>query len=377
MDGMKIGPDGKLYGPQTALQRLVRVDVDTGALEVLQTGFGTAFFAVAFGSTDDRLYGVETNAVDGTETGVVYQFDRTAQTRQVIAKVPHGIDNLVFEPNGRLFVSSNGTGEITEVLPHGRLRALRRDLLASPEGIVVDDAAGTLHVVNGRLIATLDASTGEVLNTQAAPGFSTFSIAADGDNYLISSLFSGIVTVWSPTTGASLLTRTDFKAPMDAVSIGDDLIVADAATGSVLRSPRATSETRVLASGLQLPAALLSACGALWLADWAAGTIYQLIEGGQELSTPRAIATGLQGPQGMTLTASGKLLVVETVTGQLTQIDPATGAKTALSLHLTPLRPALPGLPPTGPYHGLASAKDGTIYVTDNLANRVYQLHGL
>lgn len=377
LDGMEVGPDDKLYGPQSLLKRLVRVDVDSGALEILQTGFGDAFFGVAFSPSDGRLYGVESGAVDGTEFGKVIRFDLTAQTRQCVARVPHGIDNLVFDASGRLFVSANGTGEITEVRRRGRLRALRRDKLMSPEGIVVDDDAETLHVVNGRVILTLDARTGEVLNEQAAPGFATFTIAHDGDNYLISSLFSNIVTVWDPTTGASLLTRADFAAPMDAVSIGDDLIVAEAATGRVVRSARASSQLRTLASGLLLPAALLKAGDDLYVADWAAGTISQLIAAGVELPVPQVIASGLQGPQGMTLTAAGQLLVVETVPGQIVAIDRATGSKTVLSLRLAPLRPPLPGLPPTGPYHGISSAADGTVYVTDNLANRIYQLRGL
>ena len=274
-------------------------------------------------------------------------------------------------------MSSNGTGEITEVQRRGKLRAVRRDKLMSPEGIVVDDDADTLHVVNGRLILTLDARTGRVLNEQAAPGFATFTIAHDGDNYLITSLFSNIVTVWDPATGASLLTRADFQAPMDAVSIGDDLVVAEALTGRVVRSARASTEVRALASGLFLPAALLKAGDDLYVADWAAGTISRLIAAGVELPTPIIVASGLQGPQGMTLTAAGQLLVVETVPGKVTAIDLTTGTKTALPLQLTPLRQPLPGLPPTGPYHGISTAADGTVYVRDNLANRVYQVRGL
>ena len=101
LDGMEVGPDDKLYGPQSLLNRLVRVDVETGALEILQTGFGDAFFGVAFSPTDGLLYGVESGAVDGVEFGKVIRFDLTAQTHQCIAHVPHGIDNLVFDASGR------------------------------------------------------------------------------------------------------------------------------------------------------------------------------------------------------------------------------------------------------------------------------------
>ena len=57
---MDWGPDDKLYGPRLFFNEVVRVDVDSGAVETVATGFQTPV-ALKFDS-QDRLHVLDTGA---------------------------------------------------------------------------------------------------------------------------------------------------------------------------------------------------------------------------------------------------------------------------------------------------------------------------
>src|SRR3989338_5471964 len=68
LNGFDFGPDGKLYGPLWFKKQIVRVDVDSGTLDVVAEGFATPA-AVNFNSRGE-LYAVD------TEAGHVYRVRR-------------------------------------------------------------------------------------------------------------------------------------------------------------------------------------------------------------------------------------------------------------------------------------------------------------
>jgi outer membrane protein assembly factor BamB len=115
MNGMVAGSDGRLYGAQPTLGRLVAFDPDTGALEVLADGLGGRGYGVAFLSDGTLL------ALKGEE---VVEVDRARRTFSTWAKLPFDGDNLLPWTGGEVFVSSPTTGEVIAVKKGGEGRTL-------------------------------------------------------------------------------------------------------------------------------------------------------------------------------------------------------------------------------------------------------------
>jgi DNA-binding beta-propeller fold protein YncE len=79
-----------------------------------------------------------------------------------------------------------------------------------------------------------------------------------------------------------------------------------------------------------LPTGLAAKDDDLWVGDYAAGLVYQLVKDGVVLATPQPVASELAGPEGLAVFTDGNLLVVESGAGRLSHIDRATGEVTPL-----------------------------------------------
>ena len=77
---------------------------------------------------------------------------------------------------------------------------------------------------------------------------------------------------------------------------------------------------------LTQPLGLAASDDDLWVTDYATGSVVQLVADGEELAEPVVVAAGLDRPEGLALAPDGRLLVVETGTGRLLAVTPATGA---------------------------------------------------
>ena len=119
-----------------------------------------------------------------------------------------------------------------------------------------------------------------------------------------------------------------------------------------------------------MPSGLATNGKDLWAADWATGTVSQIIRDGAVI-TPVVIAQGLKQPEGMALATDGSLLVAETGTGRIVSIDPTTETATALAEGLDLGTPGAKGQPPTNTLAGIAVDPSGSIYVS---ANGLYRL---
>ncbi len=116
INAMDIGPDGMLYGP-VSTKEVVKVDLRTGKVETVADGFKTNLHAVKF----DNLW--QMHVVEG-RPGRVLRVDLANKSMEVIATYPPGLDNLAFDSNNRLFISSYLDGSVHQVVPGGSLRQL-------------------------------------------------------------------------------------------------------------------------------------------------------------------------------------------------------------------------------------------------------------
>lgn len=357
LNAMDFGPDGLLYGPIITEGRVVRIDVDAQPPTVEPVADGFAFPTAVKFNAAGQLYAVDAGA------GQVVRIEPASGAKQLVATIEPGLDNLAFDSRGRLFVSSNDDAFIVEVRPDGTTRTVSPGGLLSPGGIAVRPGPGgaeQLVVADMFALRAYDGRTGE---PGPAAHHMANSVALDGDRLLVTSWFANAVEVLG-ADGAVLERHTGFQTPLNAIRFGGDLVVAELGTGSVVRQRGADPAGRsVLASGLGVPSGLAASADDLWAADYAAGTLLQLVADGQPLAQPRVVARGLRGPKGLAVDRDGSLLVVETAAGALTRVDPATGQARAVAEGLA-FNPPHPGTPPTTVFHSVAVGPSGAIYVT-------------
>ncbi|HEX5643826.1 MAG TPA: SMP-30/gluconolactonase/LRE family protein [Thermoleophilia bacterium] len=374
-NGFDFGPDGKLYAPHPFLGTIVRIDVDTWTEEIVADGLP---FPVALKfNAKGKLYAALQNSGD-----VVRVFRATGKTR-VVARLQPGLDNLAFDARDRMFVSHAGNGRIWRILPSGQPRRLIRGGLVAPGGIAVmryqePAVHDRLFVADGWEIKKYDGRNGraEGVIRQSFTGpsiIAALTASSDGRYLILTSWLDAAVQVWDPVTSTEVGLWTDILGPLNAIRFGEDLVIADLATSSVILQTPAGLRT-TLAGPLVVPTGLAAKGGDLWAADWAAGVVYQLVDDGVNLPAPVAVATGLNQPEGLAVDRDGTLLVVEAGAGRLTRIDPATGAKTLVRGRLALGAPGAPGMPPTWFFNGVAVGGRGDIYVTGDKTDVVYRI---
>ena len=368
LNGMDWGPDGKLYGPRWFRGEVARVDVDSGAVETVATGFRIPA-AVKFDS-EGRLHVLDTQA------GEVVRLDLASGTREVVGRPGTGVDNLALDRDDRIFVSSFMDGSIVEVTGPDTNRQVLPSHVNSPGGIAYTPE-GRLFLADGGALRELDPSTGESIRAAGAlvtDVGQAMSVHPHGEHLVLSSPTT--VTVWDPD-GDRVVARVEgFDEAVDAIAHGEDIVVSEFGTGSVVRFAAESPDDRtVLASGISEPAGLAVHDGDLYVAD-RSGMVLQILDDGETLATPREVASGLSGPEGIAAADDGSLYVVEVEAGRVARVDAESGAATAVVEGLAlsgPERRALGGTTSVGELAGIAVG-DGVLFVSAYRDNRVYRI---
>jgi ketosteroid isomerase-like protein len=203
------------------------------------------------------------------------------------------------------------------------------------------------------------------------------TVAADGQNLLVTSWLENVVQVYDPVAVEVVESHSDFGMPLNAIRFQGDLVVAEMGTGSVVLASGAdpSLETRVtLAEGLAVPAGLAATEDDLFVCDQATGTLLQLVANGQRLDEPVQIAAGLQAPEGIAVDHDGTILVVEAGAGRLSRVNVETGRTSLVADDLDLGFHAPPNTPPTWLFNDVAVGPSGSIYVTADVANVVYRI---
>jgi sugar lactone lactonase YvrE len=101
LNGFEIHKDdGFLYGPIWFKGEIVKVNLETGASEVIASGFKIPAAANIDPQNRDNIYVVDTG------TGGIWSVSLTSKAKRLVASMKPGLDNLAFDSRGRLFVTS-------------------------------------------------------------------------------------------------------------------------------------------------------------------------------------------------------------------------------------------------------------------------------
>ena len=374
LNGFDFGPDGMLYAPRPALGQIVRIDIATKTVTVVASNLGGNPSSVEFDS-GGHLYA-------SLGQGPVVRVDTGTGAVTNVTTLPFGLDNMVFDSRGRLFVSNSDDGHVDRVLPAtGSHRQLLKGGMIIPGGVaVLPQATGGDRVVVADLwrVATYNGLTGRLLDLDAdfgafgaVPGVTT--TAADGDHVILTSWIAEAVTIWDPAANARVDVYGGFGLPLNAIRFGDDLVVAALGDAPVVRQAPGGTRTPLAVDSVLVPTGLAATADDLWVADWATGTVWQLVKDGTTLADPAVVTIGLVQPEGLAVDRDGSLLAVEAGAGRLTRIDPATGARTVVATGLALGAAPPPGGPPTWVFNGVAVGPKGDIYVTGDTANVIYR----
>jgi sugar lactone lactonase YvrE len=362
LNAFDVGDNGLLYGPRFFASEVVAVDPATGDMRTLADGF-VAPAAAKLGPGGD-LYVVDSGAGD------LWRVDVESGAKQRVASIPINTDNLTFDEAGHIFISSFDDSAVHEVLADGRLRVVSPGGLSFIGGLAF--LGDELFAANLFSLVSFDAQSGARRSVQkSVNGISTLSdmmtVSASGRRLVLSSWLANTVQLYDPASEQVVESYVDFNIPMNAVAFEGGLAVAELGSGSVVLERG--GERSLLLGGLLVPTGLAALGSALFVADFAAGTITR-VEAGQA----EVVASGLVTPEGLAVNAAGRLLVVESAAGRVSEVDPASGLRRTFADGLELGLPSVPGYPPSYAFNGIAVGPRGRVYVAGDVASDVYVL---
>jgi sugar lactone lactonase YvrE len=374
LNGFEINKDdGFLYGPLWFKGQAVKINIETGAVEVIASGFKTPAAANIDPQSRDDLYVID------TANGSVWKVSLTSKAKRLVATLKPGLDNLAFDSRGRLFVTSmtdNGVYLVDKVT--GASRTIVEGKLALPADIAVasDNGKDTVHVADVFSYRTVDGSSGAVSDVLRVHGDThsyPLGISVGPRHVLLSSWFSNTVEKVDRKTGKLVATLADFAAPVDAVEMADGtLYVAELGSGNLVKVSPDGKERATVAKELRAPVALAKGRdNILYVTENAAGAV-SLIDVAS--GARKVVADGLAGPEGIDVGPDGRLYVAEVGQKRVVAIEPASGAKTVIASNLDIGLETYPGGPPALVTTGVAVGAGGAVYVSSDRRNAMYKL---
>ena len=365
--------DGFLYGPLWFKGEVVKINLETGVIDVIASGFKIPAAANIDPQNRDNLYVVDTG------TGGVWSVSLTSKAKKLVASMKPGLDNLAFDSRGRLFVTSMTDNGIYLVDKHtGAARTIVEGKLAVPADLAVTTDGGkeTVHVADVFSYRTVDGQSGAVSDVLRVHGDThayPIGISVGPKHVLLPSGFSNTVGKGDRKTGTLVATLTGFAAPIDALESADgSLYVAELASGNLVKVSPDGKTRSIVAKELRGPVAMAQGPGNLvYITEIAGGAVLQI-----DVATGarRVVADGLAGPEGIDVGPDGRLFVAEVGQKRVVAIDPASGARTVIASNLDIGLAPFPGGPPALVPTGVAVAKSGTVYVSSDLRNALYKL---
>ena len=165
----------------------------------------------------------------------------------------------------------------------------------------------------------------------------------------------------------------DFKAPHDAVKLGDgSILVNELGSKSLVRASGEHGKDRTaVIGGLEGPVGLVAGSGGdVYLTEAFVGQVSKV---GSQRREDRD-RQGSQDPRRHRARARGKLIVAEVGAKRIIQIDPANGTITEIAANLPIGLPAAPGGLPSNIPTGVGVGATGVIYFSSDVENAIYKV---
>uniref|UniRef100_UPI0035635360 hypothetical protein n=1 Tax=Muriicola sp. TaxID=2020856 RepID=UPI0035635360 len=397
MEGDKL----MLYGPLFALNLVIAIDVDaipdnTEFPPDLSGLFGPYVRIVAGTLGDSDLFNPA--AAKFGPDGMLYVLDQAgklwkvnpdgADEKTLFSTLQPGLDNMTFDEDGTIYMTNNDEGWVAEILPSGQPRYISPGGVIAPQGLAVFPGPNNqdmlyeadlfrLRQFNGTSGRQENIYKGYLIPVAPDVGIASMilpmNISRDGEDLIITSWFSGGVQVWNPEDGVTEY-YPEFTTPMDAVRHNGDIIVSNQDVfGDVGIYWASTGDAIDLGGALTLPGGLETDGTSVWVADWATGTIWEVLFDGADPESWEPLIEGLSNPEGLALDHSGGLLVVEWGASRLSRVDLATGERSTVVEGLKLGNPGL-GAPPMWSFDGVAVGPSGDIYISGAGENAIYKV---
>jgi DNA-binding beta-propeller fold protein YncE len=269
----------------------------------------------------------------------------------------------------RLFVSSF-TGQITEVLGDANTRAVLPGALQWPLDLTVGDD-GTVYVADGtHIYAVAEGGKLRTLGMMFGPGYPGSAparglVSVGSDEFVVTTA-NGQVARYSPASSQSEILAEGLDQLYGvAVSSGGAVVVAERGAGRVLAIK--ARQVEVMASGLRSPTGVaIGSDGTCFVAESGAGRVIKLT--GSRIET---VVDGLQDPQGIVV-RDGQLYVVDAGAKAVLAVDLKKKSQHIIARDVPvgapsgvtpkPLLGIQPFSGPQGPFAGIAAGPDGTLY---------------
>ncbi|MBL8629641.1 MAG: hypothetical protein JNM81_08440 [Rhodospirillaceae bacterium] len=380
LNGFEIAADNSLYGPLFFKGKIVKVNIETGAM----TDVATGFMQPSAVNLDSKGRVIALDYV----TGELMRLSPDGKSRQLLATVPPPADNLAIAPNDFIYVSSSSFNGITEVNPEtGATRRITWGNISAPGTATVIEQDGREQIIladswGPRIV---DPVSGSVTPIPRGPGVAgATSLAVAGDHYILSNFWPfGTVQIIERATGKLVANLPGFAAPYEIEPVADGFIVADFGSDRLMHVANDEPHTRKQAAwGLEGPVGLAAAGdGVFYVTEYGKKDKKgQYVNGDlsrvdTKTNERTIIARRLKRPEGVALAADGRLIVAEVGAKRVIAIDPS-GKKPQetlaeglnIGLDVGPQVPA-PFLPT-----GLTITKNGAIYVTGDIGNELYRI---
>ncbi|GBE63874.1 gluconolaconase [Mycobacterium sp. MFM001] len=322
-NGLRTGPDGRIYIAQVTGSQISALDIDTGQVETVSAKGGdiVAPDDVAF---DPRGNLYATEVMDGR----VSVRSTDGQTRVLRDDVPSA--NGITVHDGRLFIGEcREGGRLLELSLDGGAPRVLLEGVPSPNAMEVGpDGLLYFPVMGANEIWRVDVNGGEPQRVATGLGVPD-SVKFDSDGYIVSTqVHSGQVLRIDPRTGNQTV-LADLNPGLDNLTfVGKRLFVSNF-TGEITEILDGATRT-VLPGGLNWPLDLaVGADGNLYVAD---GTYFYVLGPDRTLQTVSMLFTpGYPGfLRGLVPAGPGEF-VVTTSGGQVSRYRPADSESTVLA----------------------------------------------
>ena len=372
LNGFDFDNAGNLFGPLLFKGVVVRIDVDSGEMVTIASGFAIPV-AVNLDSMDN-LY-----VVDG-KLGRVIRVDINSGEQTLVATVDSGIDNLALDSQDNLFITNLVDNAIYQINTRtGAARNIVRSVLSVPGGldVVTEDGVDQIYLGDLFTFSKINGNTGRV--TEIKRGLRDhmelpMSVTVQGAQVITASWFTDAVEIFDRLSGESIAAYHDLDDPVDALSLGDSgILVAEYGTGHlVLLSGNGGTQRTVAVSGLDGIAAMRPhSQQEVYVTDVLAGELLRvnIVDG-----TKTLIAGGLDRPEGFDVAPDGNIVLAEVGKKRIVLIDVTTGKVTDIARNLAIGYPAAAGTPPVYITTGVGVSTSGAIYVSSDMNTALYKI---